>query len=221
MKPVTPTLLAAAIAISLPGCGGSDRNTDADYPEGIAPVDESQGDTPAPGDAGDAGDASTDAAVVDGPADEAQGDGTHSVQGLVYTVPEGWAVGPARQMRVLTLEAGEGVEIAVGYWPNGVGGIEANLTRWLGQAGYNPADLESMQRVRDGFTSVTIGDADATWMPLLEGSAGTPMIGVWIPRGDNPTAQSETWTFKITGTADALRDKQDELRAWAESLSFE
>ena len=63
----------------------------------------------------------------------------------------------------------------------------------------------------------------ATWMPLLDGAApdAAPMIGVWAPRGENPTPQSETWTIKITGSAAALRDKQEALRAWAQSLRFE
>lgn len=208
-KPATAALFALALALA--GCGDG-TTPNADYPAGQPPVDEQarlgepEVDNGTP----------TDEAEPPVPAEE-----SHTADGLVYTVPAGWTVGEARQMRVLTLDAGGGVEVAVAKWPNGVGGLETNLTRWFGQAGYNPADAVAMQRVRAGFASFTLGDAQVTWAPLLDGEGGTPMIGVWAPRGENPTAQSETWTIKITGETAALRERQDALRAWAESLRFE
>jgi hypothetical protein len=206
LKTTTPAILVAALA--LVGCGDNTA-TESDLPAGQPPVDRSQApDTPGPG-------LGEDASPDVEPAGE-----THTAEGLVYTVPAGWSVGEPRQMRVLTLMPGDGVEIAVARWPGGVGTLESNLTRWLGQAGYNPADAAAMQQVRAGFETFTLGDAEATWMPLLDGT-GSPMIGVWAPRGENPTPQSETWTLKITGDADALRENAEAIRAWAEALSFE
>ncbi|MFI4860698.1 MAG: hypothetical protein ACIAXF_08465 [Phycisphaerales bacterium JB063] len=216
----TPGLLALLLTFSLlTGCG-SDAPDAADLPEGAAPVDESQveaqPEVESPDDAG----ASDAEGVMDDPGSATDDADTRTVEGLIYTVPEGWTVGGPKPMRTLTLLTDDGLEIAVGFWPNGVGGLEANLTRWLGQAGYNPGDAAAIQALRDGFSAVTLGDADATWMPLLDGG-GLAMIGVWAPRGENPTPQAETWTLKITGDADTLRAQQDTLRAWTESLRFE
>ncbi|XAM00720.1 hypothetical protein OT109_04875 [Phycisphaeraceae bacterium D3-23] len=215
MKSPTALAVIATFLLTLLGCG-SDASTDAEYPDGVAPIDETQRNADTPDDDGHA----DDPAAGDQDADS-ETDNTHTVEGLNYTVPEGWTVGGPKPMRTLTLMTADGIEIAVGFWPNGVGGLEPNLTRWLGQAGYNPADTDAVQDARDGFTDITLGDAQSIWMPLLDGTGGTPMIGVWAPRGENPTAQSETWTLKITGPADTLRDSQDELRAWVESLRFD
>lgn len=208
--PATATL-ALVSALALAGCGDN-ASTGADLPAGQPPVDDAQTlETPG-------NDATPeDASVTPDPDPGAE---EHSAEGLVYTVPAGWSVGEPRQMRAVTLLPGDGVEIAVAKWPGGVGTLESNLTRWLGQAGYNPADAAAMQQVRAGFETFTLGDAEATWIPLLDGG-GAPMIGVWAPRGTNPTAQSETWTLKITGDADALRENAEAVRAWAESLRFE
>lgn len=211
-KPFLTSILLFALATA--GCGES-TDPNAKYPDGVPPVEPGAHAEQPDVDPQDQGTPEPDPAP-DRPA-------TQSVEGLVYTVPDGWSVGPARQMRVLTLDVGGGVEIAVAKWPTGVGGLETNLTRWLGQAGYNPADATVVETVRAGFETFPLGDAQAIWMPMLDGdgSNANPMIGVWAPRGENPTPQSETWTFKITGDAGVLREKQDALRAWAESLSFE
>lgn len=210
--PVTATLaLVSALALALAGCGDN-ASTGADLPSGQPPVDDAQTLETLGNDA-----TPEDASATPAPDPGAE---EHSAEGLVYTVPAGWSVGEPREMRAVTLLPGDGVEIAVANWPNGVGTLETNLTRWLGQAGYNPADAVAMQQVRAGFETFTLGDAEATWIPLLDGE-GAAMIGVWAPRGVNPTAQSETWTLKITGDADALRENAEAIRAWAESLRFE
>lgn len=205
MNKTYPAVLLLLVSLVV-ACGQS-ADPDADYPDGVPPIEpgtaDAQPQTRSPGDESPEPDAGTDNAD------------THSAEGLVYTVPEGWSVGPARQMRVLTLDAGGGVEVAVAKWPGDVGGFESNLTRWLGQAGYNPADASAMDALRATFETIAVGDAEATWMPLLDGQGGSPMIALWVPR------DGETWTFKITGDAETLRDKEDALRAWAESLSFE
>jgi len=225
LKTTAPALLVLALTLTpLTGCG--DNNTQADYPTGVAPMDESTTEQtptapgPGPGPQDDAADATPDTPPADAPD---TGPDTLTVEGLVYTVPEGWTVGGPRPMRTLTLTTDDGLDVAVGYWPNGVGGMETNFNRWFGQAGYNPADADQIAQARAGFETFQLGDAQATWAPLLNGAPGRgkPMIAVWAPRGDTPTALSETWTIKITGDEATLLDKQDELRAWAESLSFE
>ena len=94
MKSSELPILAAAFAISLTGCGGSDNNSDADYPNGVAPIDE--GNPAAEPDPTD-GDAAPDTPPADAP--DAAPD-TRTAEGLVYTVPDGWTVGGPRQMRV-------------------------------------------------------------------------------------------------------------------------
>ena len=53
---------------------------------------------------------------------------------LTWTTPAGWVEQGGGQMRLATFKVGpEGAECAITVFPGDVGGLEANLKRWLGQ----------------------------------------------------------------------------------------
>ena len=52
---------------------------------------------------------------------------------VTWSVPEGWEERPGGDLRLATFLVREGVECTVTAFPGAVGGLEANVRRWLGQ----------------------------------------------------------------------------------------
>lgn len=77
---------------------------------------------------------------------------------LQWTLPAGWVEGPARAMRLATFLVGDsGRECVVTVFPGDVGGLEANLRRWLGQMQAEVADADLARFARAPETFQTEG----------------------------------------------------------------
>ena len=62
---------------------------------------------------------------------------------LAWTAPAGWVEQPGSQMRLVTFKVGpDGAECTITAFPGDVGGLEANLRRWLGQLKVDVAAAE-------------------------------------------------------------------------------
>jgi len=105
--------------------------------------------------------------AASGPMSGASG-APNQAAGVYWTVPAGWEVGPARQMRIATYRihaiAGdpEDAECAVYFFGTGQGGtVQANFDRWAQQftsaKGQTPAEPTNMEkRTIAGLTVSTI-----------------------------------------------------------------
>ncbi len=62
---------------------------------------------------------------------------------LAWTAPDGWVEQSGSQMRLVTFKVGpDGAECTITMFPGEVGGLEANLRRWLGQLKVEVADTD-------------------------------------------------------------------------------
>lgn len=138
--------------------------------------------------------------------------------GFSYELPAGWTVGPARQMRVLTLIAPAdmgGGELAVAHWPNGVGTYHSNIVRWAREVGLTPADAAKL----DGLDLIEIGGAESRWQALVNPDADKALLSVWVPR-----LGEEVYTIKYPATPGPVAQVEaaaDTVRRIVESIEFE
>ncbi|MEM6505437.1 MAG: hypothetical protein AAF711_08210 [Planctomycetota bacterium] len=226
------------LAVVLAGCGGS--STEESLPAGTAPTEADRSEVVKPGGAGEPDPAEYESTpqpepVVEEssepvlpplplptpPASEDEAERS-SAPGLTYVLPEGWTVGPERQMRLLTLippDAGD-TDLAISRWPGDVGGFASNVQRWARQAGLPPIP-GLMTAAASDFEKFNIDGTTATWIPLMNEDANVAILAVWVPIGDNPENPDQTWTFKLTCKADQVEALAPAVRAWCESLRFE
>ena len=201
------------LVASLTACG--DATTDADLPAGQAP-------NPAGGQA-DTGPG--DQHVL---SDKPAAAGRESIPGMSWVSPEGWTTGPDKQMRVLTLlppnnndaADAEAPELAVSYWPNGVGSLNDNLARWASPRfmSLSPQQLaEASQNTRP----ITVGGKDAVWIPMTNPATGKSMVGIWVPGAPGPNGPAPTWVFKLTGTTPQVQALEPAFKQWLDSIAFE
>ncbi len=132
-----------------------------------------------------------------------------------WVVPAGWRAVPGeRPMRLATYEIpvdGGAVEVAVTRFPGDVGGMLANVNRWLGQIGLPPVgqdDLDAMLEPFEnpGFVGVVM---------RLEGPE-THMLAASI----HEAAMDRTWFVRVSGDPDQMNLVETEVFAFARSFGL-
>ena len=138
---------------------------------------------------------------------------------LTWTLPQGWMEGAAGGMRVATLHlknAPKDIEVSVVVLDGMAGGLEANLSRWLGQiqlpAGENDlkkliAEAQSV-RTQDQFEA-KIYDLTV----LTKDSNAASMIVAVI------SVNSKTVFVKMTGSKNNCRQQKDNFLELVRSIS--
>ena len=230
MKPISNLIALTCIALLFTACG--ETNTTEELPEGTVPSDPpadrevDPNPRPEPEDAGTQPEpevepeASTPPPL---PLPLPEGDADRSTApGISYVLPEGWTVGPERQMRLLTLlpPDADSADLAISKWPGDVGGFASNVQRWVRQAGLPPIP-GLMTAAASDFEKFTVGDTTATWIPLMNEDTNVAILAVWVPRGEEAENPTETWTFKLTCKADQIETLAPAVRALCESIKFE
>lgn len=148
-----------------------------------------------------------------------------------FTPDDAWTtVPPTKGMRLHQYQVpgvdgagSSGGEVVVAAWPRGVGGLEANLSRWIRQAGMNVqvADLSAEQlsrRTVRGFeVSVLRLDGGAGADPGAagaHGAAGQPMTVAYIEKPGHPGV----WTVKLTGPIETIQAQSAAFDAFLDRL---
>lgn len=239
-KPTYTVATLLATSFLLTACGG--ESTDEPLPEGATPNEvervEAEPKTSKTTDSGDA-DADDDVAAPEAdtpkpnaetpeypplPTPPAAADDVErsKAPGMTYALPEGWTVGPARQMRLLTLlpPGDTSADLAISKWPGDVGGFPSNVNRWARQVGLPPIP-GLMTAATSDFEKFEIDGVTATWIPLMNEDTGRAILAVWVPIGDEPENPDQTWTFKLTCQTDQVEALAPAIRAWCESIKFE
>lgn len=129
---------------------------------------------------------------------------------LAWDLPAGWEdLGPSG-IRIATLRA-QGQECTILSFPGDVGGDEANIRRWLGQIGQQPADDAIKQLIETPVTVTTMGGFAARlydFASILPADAAISTRAAIIP------VNEQTVFIKMTGdkaTLAALGDAFDAL----------
>ncbi len=127
--------------------------------------------------------------------------------------------------RVPGVDGAEDGAVVVAAWPSNLGGLEANVSRWMNQAGIEPGPdgLSDEQRweleVRDFVVSVFHLDAGGgSEAPGTEsnehGAKGTPLLVAYI---EKPGAQG-CWTVKLTGPSATINKTKADFETFLKGL---
>ena len=212
---IYPALLLCLTSVA--AC--SDSATDQPLPAGTAP--NQPADTP---------DADASAGAPPRPADQKAGQtppipprtGRIAVAGMSCDPLRGWTGEPGSPPRMLTLRSPEAfpdAEIAVTYWPTGVGPLEANIRRWaINQLGMTDRQLAD---AHDAFVWVEIDGQKATWVPLTNPATGDATLAAWVPRSGTTVGAGETWIVKCSCTVEQAKELEPVLKQWVQTIRFE
>jgi hypothetical protein len=127
---------------------------------------------------------------------------------IVWERPAAWKEMPARMMRKATYEAtGKAgpAEVAVFYFgPGQGGGIEANISRWLGQfQDLSEGDVRRDQLEVGGHQVYTVRVDKGTFSAGMPGAPPTPKEN-WGMNAAIIEAPSGAYFFKMTGPAETV-----------------
>ena len=120
-----------------------------------------------------------------------------------WSIPSHWAPGQASSMRLASYkvsdEEGNELDFSVTTFPGDVGGLLANVNRWLGQIGLESTDEEGLKQY------VSPIKIDGMTAQLVEASSTDKTFYAAILMRNN-----SSWFFKLTGgKALALKEKEN------------
>ncbi|MCE9546957.1 MAG: hypothetical protein K8T25_15900 [Planctomycetia bacterium] len=137
-----------------------------------------------------------------------------------YQLPPGWVAKPGlSRFAVAGFVVGperDGITVTVTPLAGAAGGLEANVNRWRGQVGLEPADLKELVKTdarklqidnRPGILIRVVGakSADAEQRAIL---------------GAMTIHSGTSWFIKMTGPADAVLKLEEPFARFAESVRF-
>lgn len=137
---------------------------------------------------------------------------------LAWDAPPEWEPRQGHPMRVVTFapRGSEGVECYVTILSGGAGGLEANLTRWLGQMGQPPlasAEVAALQTVRVLGRDAKLIEATGNYTDMQDNKvANAGLLGVICP------VEGALVTVKMTGPKDVIAKEKDRFLAFCGSL---
>lgn len=135
---------------------------------------------------------------------------------LQWTLPAGWIEAPARAMRLATFLVGEGgPECVITVFPGDVGGLEANLRRWLGQMQAEVPDAELARFARTPETFQTEGSLPCLvydFAGLLPPAKPESLLAAVVP------LEGSTAFVKLAGTREFLAAHREAFLSLCRSL---
>lgn len=135
---------------------------------------------------------------------------------LTWTVPEGWTEQPGNAMRMATFLVGpDRKECTIVSFPGDVGGIEANLRRWLGQLNADVSDdaLAKFARAPETFQSEGgLGCLIYDFAGVLPAGAPASILAAIVPM------EGQTVFVKLLGSRDLLAAERERFLALCRSL---
>lgn len=202
--------LALALALGAAGCGrpasGLRAYREVAVPPPDAPV---RGGASVPGLPPGMGEPGAAGAMASAPV-------AVSGASLQWTAPAGWVEQPGQAVRLVTFLVGpDRAECTIVGFPGDVGGLEANLRRWLGQLKADVSDdaLALFASRPESFTSE--GGLDCRvfdFATILAPDAPASMLAAVVPLG------SQTFFVKLAGSHALLAAEKDNFMALCRSL---
>ncbi len=135
-----------------------------------------------------------------------------------WDVPDGWAAGKRRPMRIVTLLSGKDrtVECYISELGGLGGGLEANLTRWSGQMGQgalSAEDIAALPTLSVLGQEVPVLAVDGDYRGMGGTSrAGSTLLGVVANHG------SKTYFIKMIGPREEVAKQREAFNAFCTSL---
>jgi hypothetical protein len=131
----------------------------------------------------------------------------------VWEIPGHWVPGQQSSMRLASYKVNDGegneLDFSVTSFPGDVGGLLANVNRWLGQIDVQPTDAEGLKQF---VRPITIDGMSAQ---LVEASSADKALYAAILMKDN-----RSWFFKLTGSKTLAQREKENFQSFLESVSF-
>jgi hypothetical protein len=130
-----------------------------------------------------------------------------------YRVPEGWEDLPPSGIRKANLRVTDDfgtAELTVLVFPGDVGGRLANINRWRGQIGLDPATPEELPAFTEAYT---ISQHRGLYVRLEGGMQS--ILGGLLP------FHGSTWFFKLQGNSQTVLDNEAAMKAFLDSVQLE
>ena len=128
-----------------------------------------------------------------------------------WEAPEHWDHKPATQMRVgnyaVSNEAGEALDFSITSFPGEVGGILANVNRWLGQVGMSPTDEQGLSQ----YLSDRMIDEKPAKLVLAESDEQALYAAILLHKG-------RSWFLKLMGDVNLARAEKENFLGLIDSF---
>ena len=128
-----------------------------------------------------------------------------------WDAPEHWERKPATQMRVgnyaVSNEAGEALDFSITSFPGEVGGILANVNRWLGQVGMSPTDEQGLSQ----YLSDRMIDEKPAKLVLAESDEQALCAAILLHKG-------RSWFLKLMGDVNLARAEKENFLGLIDSF---
>lgn len=130
-----------------------------------------------------------------------------------WTIPSHWTPGQASSMRLASYkisdEEGNELDFSVTTFPGDVGGLLANVNRWLGQIGLEPTDEAGLKKY------VSPIKIDGMAAQLVEASSSDKTFYAAILMRNN-----SSWFFKLTGEKTLALKEKENFSEFLDSVCF-
>jgi len=128
-----------------------------------------------------------------------------------WEAPEHWERKPATQMRVgnyaVSNEAGEALDFSITSFPGEVGGILANVNRWLGQVDISPTDEQGLSQ----YLSDRLIDEKPAKLVLAESEEQALYAAILVHKG-------RSWFLKLLGDVNLARTEKENFLGLIDSF---
>ena len=128
-----------------------------------------------------------------------------------WEAPEHWEHKPATPMRVgnyaVSNEAGEALDFSITSFPGEVGGILANVNRWLGQVGMSPTDEQGLSQ----YLSDRMIDEKPAKLVLAESDEQALYAAILLHKG-------RSWFLKLMGDVNLARAEKENFLGLIDSF---
>lgn len=208
---VRSSFVAGFVVLSAVGWGGCTRKDEPSPTKGVAPSEApSVPESPA--------------LKAPSPNAAAPGRVDQAVK-VLWTVPKEWKEMPERPMRKATYQA-EGkdgpAEISVFYFgPNDGGGVDANITRWIGQ--FEGLPPEAAKRSENKVGELVVHEVRVDKGTFASGMPGAPAKSEegWGMHAAVVETPAGNYFFKMLGKSEAVTEQEANFTALLQSMRVE
>ena len=130
---------------------------------------------------------------------------------LLWKTPDGWLEQPASEMRLATFKV-ESAECTIVAFPGDVGGVEANVKRWLTQLEVQMSDDQLQTFIQNAPALETEGGFKGSFFNFEPVATSTSMLATMI------SANGQTVFVKLMGEKNIVSKNREKFEALSRSL---
>ena len=130
-----------------------------------------------------------------------------------WDIPANWAKGKGSSIRLASFvvngEDGKKLDISVTSFPGDVGGLLANVNRWVGQIGLSPVDQSSLGQY---CSSITLNGQPGHLIEAFGPDQGLLAGALFL--------EKEAWFFKLQGDRELAESEKSNFTSFLQSITL-